>query len=68
MKPEKLKRHYLLVFIDDAAQTFNITGPVFDGDDCDDRTYYLQQAGREVRIWVLEVQLPNCNPLAGGEA
>ena len=57
MKPEKLKRHYLLVFIDDAAQTFNITGPVFDSDDCDGRTCDLRATGRKVRIWVLDVQL-----------
>ena len=58
MKPTKLPRHYLLVFIDDEFRTFNITGPVFDDDDCDGRTCDFRATGRKVKIWVLDVQLP----------
>lgn len=43
-------RYFLLVYYDDDAKTFNVTGPVTDDTVVTKRTVELQKAGRKVRI------------------
>ena len=43
---------YVVYLTDHDAKTFNVIGPIFEGDNIDDRTYTLRQQGRNLQIGV----------------